>query len=369
MRLFRAFILGLVLLGAAAPVARAAVLSVQPAKMTAPQDQLAVVEVRLNSGQDVVNAVEGKVSYDPAALEVVEVSKAGSFLTLWVAGPTVDAVAGTVTFTGGVPNGSYVINGRVLSLVFRPKQLGATSFVLDSIASSVRLNDGLGTAAELRTEASVVTVGVNDSALSLTSTTHPQEQVWYATNDVHLAWTPTTGASYAFILADDPGALPDERFGTAVATTTYANVADGAHYFVLRERLPKDSWRTVAIRRVLVDTTSPEDFTPVVTSDVVPGKRVLVFQATDVMSAVVRYTVQEGDTVTNPATSPYILQDQKQQKALLVTAYDAAGNQRQAKIAGVHVAAKRQPYLPILGVGAVLILLCGGAIFFMRRRK
>lgn len=369
MRTYFFRLLILLTLSFAAQSTQAAILTLQPAKLAAKQDALGVVELRLNSDQDVVNAVEGRVTYDPAALEVVEVSKASSFLTLWIAEPTVDPIAGVVTFTGGTPNGSYVINGRVLTLVFRPKTLGVTSIALDSLATSVRLNDGLGTAATLRLEPSVVTVGVNDSATTVTSTTHPDEQVWYAANDIALAWTPVSGASYAFHLTADPAALPDERFGTSVAVASYTDVADGEHYFVLRERLPKDSWRTVAIRRFRVDTTSPEDFTPVVTSDVVPGKRVLVFQTTDTTSEVVRYTVQEGDSITDQATSPYILKNQKRQQDLLVTAFDAAGNERSVKIPGVQDAAKRQPYLPILGVGAVLLLLGGGAILVVRRRK
>lgn len=349
--------------------ADAAVLSVQPAKFTAVQDQLAVVEVRLNSEEQVVNAVEGKLTYDPAALEIVDVSKAGSFLTLWAEGPTVDAVAGVVSFVGGVPNGSYVINGRVLSLVFRPKTLGSTVIGIDTALSSVRLNDGLGTATPLRAETTVVSVGVNDSSINLISSTHPLENTWYNKNDVKLTWTPVADALYAFLFADEPAALPDERFGSAVAEATFTDVQDGAHYFILRERLPKDSWRTVAIRGVLVDTTMPENFTPSITSDVVPGKLVVVFQTTDETSEVVRYTVQEGNVLVDNATSPHVLRDQKQRDAVVVTAYDEAGNARSITLAGSGAAPEQPSRLLLLVIGCILALSSVIAVFVVRRRR
>ena len=339
--------------------ANAAVLSVVPAKVTASQDHLTVLELRLNSEQQVVNAVEGKLTYDPAELEVVAVSKAGSFLTLWAAGPTVDATAGSVSFVGGVPNGSYVVNGRVLSIVFRPKALGATVVALDSVTSSVRLNDGLGTAVPLRTEASALTIGVDDSPFGLTSSTHPDENTWYASKDVQLAWTPTTGAVYAFLLTDDPAALPDERFGTAVAEASYADVADGVHYFVLRERLPSDVWRTVAIRRVLVDTIAPEAFVPVVTKDVVPNTLALVFQANDLTSEIVRYVVQEGNVVTDNVTSPYVLKDQRHRQSITVQAFDSAGNVTTATVPAAPVSGTAIPVLPVI---AIALLLLGGVL-------
>ncbi|MEK7631265.1 MAG: cohesin domain-containing protein [Patescibacteria group bacterium] len=368
-RLFSIFALAILAFTLAQHRATAAVLSVIPAKVNAAQDQLAVVEVRLNSETQVVNAVEGKITYDPTALEVVDVSKAGSFLTLWAEGPKVDAVAGVVSFVGGVPNGSYVINGRVLSLVFRPKVLGATTIGVDTVLSSVRLNDGLGTATPLRAETSTVTVGVNDSSISLVSSTHPQENAWYNAGNVALAWTPTKDALYAFLLADEPAALPDERFGTAMAEATFTDVQDGAHYFILREKLPGDAWRTVAIRRVLVDTVMPEGFTPVLTRDVIPGKLALVFQTTDETSDIVRYTVQEGSVVADNAASPYTLLDQKQRAAIVVTAYDAAGNARAVTLAGSGLAPDRSSHLLILIIGGILVVSSGMAVYIVRRRR
>ena len=368
-RIFTVVTLGLLALACLPAAANASVLSIIPAKLAASQDQLAVVEVRLNSEQQVVNAVEGKVTYDPAVLEIVDVSKAGSFLTLWAEGPTVDAVAGVVSFVGGVPNGSYVINGRVLSLVFRPKTLGTTAMNIDTALSSVRLNDGLGTATPLRAETSLVSVGVYDGAINLVSSSHPQENSWYNLDDVALTWTPVKDALYAYLLADEPAALPDERFGSAVAEAAFTDVEDGAHYFILRERLPKDSWRTVAIRRVLVDTTMPEAFTPALTRDVVPGKLALVFQTTDETSEILRYTVQEGEVLTDNATSPYTLQDQQQRKALVVTAYDAAGNARSVTLPGSGATPEGTSKLLLLVLGCIFVLCSGVAVYLVRRRR
>jgi hypothetical protein len=346
--------------------ASAALLSIQTDSLKVAQNATFVTEVRLDSEKQVINAVQARITYDPHTLEFIQVSKSGSFLSLWAEEPKVDTTAGVITFTGGIPNGSYVISGRVISLVFRATDLGVTPIGIDGGTAGVYLNDGLGTKAPLRVKAVNIEVIVPTSTLDITSSTHPEENSWYANHTVHLEWTATKGAQYAYLLSEDPAALPDTRFGTFVGEASYNEVGDGIHYFVLQEHLPNDVWSPPIRRRVLIDSTPPDAFTPTLTSDVVPGKLVLVFQATDATSEVVKYDVQEGDTVTKNATSPYTLQDQNQQLALTISAYDSAGNVRIATIPGGPKAPQRIPYIPIAG-GAVIIIIVSLLLWRLRR--
>lgn len=360
------FLLGI----AVAPLgARAALLYTSPETQVVPLNGTAVVDVRLNSEQAVVNAVEVRLTYNPDAMDVVALSKAGSFLALWTQEPKVDAQAGVITFSGGTPHGSYVINGRLLSIVVRPKHIGSSTVTLDTAASGVYLNDGQGTRAPLTVKNGILDAKVIPTTLTISSTTHPDENAWYRTPIATLSWSATDGGYYAFLMSDDPTSVPDTRFGQQTKEATFSSLADGIHYFALVERLPNDVWGTVLRRRVMVDSQPPEPFTPQITGDVLPGKRTVVFATTDVTSQVDHWRVQEGDVVTDPATSPYILRDPKQREALTISAFDAAGNERSITIPASNAAPDRAPFMPVLVVGCVLVVLSGVAVFVVRRRK
>ncbi len=353
-----------------APGARAAILYTVPeTQQVDPADTISL-DVRLNSENDVVNAVQVRMLYDPAALDVVEVSKAGSFLTLWTEEPSIDAKAGVLTFSGGTPNGSYVVNGRLVTVVFRSKHLGASNVLFDTGTSGVYRNDGLGTKVALTAKPATIDVALTGRALTITSSTHPEPDTWYAKSFLQFDWNAAPDALYAYLLSDDPTALPDTRFGARLRDALYTNVDDGAYTFTLQEKLPNDTWGTPIRRRVLVDTTPPDAFTPLLTRDVVPGALALVFAAHDATSAVTGYVVQEGDDVTRNATSPYVLHDQTQHQKLTVTAHDAAGNLRVATVAPSTspIATQKFPTLPFV-LGALLIAAAGGALYVVRRPR
>lgn len=354
----------------AAPAARAAVLYTMPETQTVEPDDTVTVDVRLNSENDTINAVQARVLFDPSALEVVEVSKAGSFLVLWTEQPKVDAKAGVITFSGGTPNGSYVVNGRLVSIVFRSKHLGSTTVLFDTGTSGVYRNDGLGTKVSLTAKPATIDVALTGRSLVINSTTHPNPDAWYAKSFLQFDWNVTPEAVYAYLLTGDPAALPDTRFGARLRDAMYSNMKDGAYTFTLQEKLPNDTWGTPVRRRVLVDTKPPAAFTPQLTRDVVPGKLALIFDTTDATSAVVRYSVQEGKTMTENATNPYVLNDQTQHQPITVTAYDAAGNLTSATVAAstTPVTSSAFPIMPV-ALGAFLVLVAGAAVFVVRRKR
>ncbi len=349
-------------------VARASILYVTPESQTVAVNRTAVVDVRLNSENVVVNAVQVRVTYNPKAVDVLEVSKVGSFLKLWTAEPHIDPGAGVITFSGGVPNGSYVINGRLISLVVRPKIIGTTTVSVDVGASSVHANDGLGTATALTATPARLDAQFLGTELMISSPSHPDEDAWYQNASVQFSWPAVEGALYAYVLSDDPNAIPDTRFGVHTADVSYSNAQEGTHFFALAERLPNDGWGPVVRRRVRVDRSAPLPFTIQPTGDVVPGKLVLVFATTDAISQVVRYRVQEGDNVVENASSPYVLRDQQFRSDVRISAFDAAGNEQVATLAAQPIAgASRRAPVGLLAGGALLLVLCAGAVLAVRR--
>lgn len=355
------------LVGASA--VQAAVLYTLPEAQSVDPADTVTLDVRLNSENDTINAVQARILFDPTALEVVEVSKAGSFLVLWPEEPKVDVKAGVITFTGGTPNGSYVVNGRLVSIVFRSKHLGSTNVLFDTGTSGVYRNDGLGTKVALSAKPATIDVALTGRTLTINSTTHPNADTWYPSSFIKFDWNVMPDAQYAYLLSDNPTALPDTRFGASLREAMYTNLKDGAYMFVLQEKLPNDTWGTPVRRRALVDTKPPDAFTPQLTRDVVPGKLALVFAAHDATSAVVRYRAQEGDMVTESATSPYTLLDQTQHRQIIITAYDSAGNFTTATIApSTSPVASRAFPVALVALGALMVLVAGAAIVIVRRR-
>ena len=321
------------------------------------QGQTVVVELRLDSRKEIINAVQGRMTYDPQILEFVEVSKAGTFLSLWPEEPKADTAAGVITFAGGAPNGSYVINGRVLAVVFKGKNLGSSKVSIDNGTSGVYLNDGLGTKAELNVKSATITVQIPTSTINLTSPTHPDENTWYKAKDVKFTWSVTQDAFYAYVFGVDPAALPDERIATHLGEISYSNVDDGIHYFILKEKLPNDKWGPSIRMRVQIDSTLPESIIYQLTQDVVPGKLVLVFSAKDRVSQIVKYQIIEGNQITDNAISPYTLKNQKQSQVITIKAFDSAGNLQEAVIPGVKTASTATQYLWPIAIGFSLVIL------------
>lgn len=372
MKLSRFFIAVAMSLGFAVlpHLGHAAILYATPESQTVEVNRTAVVDVRLNSEKVVVNAVQARVTFNPDAVDILEVSKAGSFLKLWTEEPKVDYTAGVITFSGGVPNGSYVINGRLITIVLRPKLVGASTIGIDAGTSGVYLNDGLGTKVSLTTKPARLDAQVLASTLVISSPSHPNEDTWYQSLTAQFTWNATDGAQYAYILNDDPNAIPDTRFGLRTAEATFSDVREGTHYFAITERLPNDTWGPVLRRRVRVDRSAPEPFTVQPTRDVVPGKLAVVFATSDTVSEVVRYRVQEGAQVVENATSPYVLRDQQFRSDIQVSAFDAAGNERTVTVSAQPQGSPAREYPAWLFVsGGVIVVLCVGAVVIVRHRR
>jgi Cohesin domain len=89
-----------------------------------------------------INAVEAGMTFNPAVLSVVSVSKTGSAFSLWTTEPTFSNTAGTITFGGGSPT-PFTAKSALLSVTFTAKAVGtgAVSFG----AASALAADGRGT--------------------------------------------------------------------------------------------------------------------------------------------------------------------------------------------------------------------------------
>lgn len=150
---------------------QAARLYLEPAQGNYSADDSLIVEVKIDSQSECINAVEANLSFDQDILEAVDFSQGNSILTLWVKEPSIDQSSGSVSFIGGIPGGycgvipgdpgQSNLLGKIIFKV-KPAVLGQTEVIfLDN--SEVLLNDGFGTQASLITEGAVFDVLANQT--------------------------------------------------------------------------------------------------------------------------------------------------------------------------------------------------------------
>ena len=328
------------------------------------------ITVHLNSEREVINAIDAVINYSPEVLEVIEVSRGGSLFTLWPEEPTHDDDAGTITFVGGIPNGSLVVDGIVATITFRSRAIGGVEIGFDEEKTSILLNDGKGTKASLSVKTKIFQI-VESNVISIISPTHPYENVWYSNVDFTVNWTAEPGAAYSYVVTSRSDEVPDNDRESIIGKMTFQDLADGVQYFILKEQLPGEDWRLVGKRRVQIDSTAPFPLTAFVSRDdsMFDGNYFLTFSTTDKTSGVARYDVVEGSSLQEDVTPPYALKDQTRKQSLVIRAFDKAGNSVDYTVRGTSTFAELRStkYIPYIIVGAIIILF--GFVFNAFRKK
>ena len=136
-----------------------------------------IVNVRLNTDGDCINAANVVLTYPAASMRAVDFGKGGSILTLWVLEPKIDAKKGEVTFAGGIPGGYC---GRIQGDPSLTNTIGKVVFTITnadagsaqirvSASSALYLNDGRGTK---------VTPEVSNTSITLSPVAVQAENPW-----------------------------------------------------------------------------------------------------------------------------------------------------------------------------------------------
>jgi cohesin domain-containing protein len=143
----RQYGIGVILAGALilAPFfASAATLFVSPATRQVSIGQTFSITVRVNTHGVAVNAIEGTLTFNPAVLQVVSLSKTGSIFDVHVQEPKFSNTAGTVQWAGVILNpGFNGESGNLLTVNFKEIALGTGQIAM--ISGAVLANDGSGT--------------------------------------------------------------------------------------------------------------------------------------------------------------------------------------------------------------------------------
>ncbi|PCI28748.1 hypothetical protein COB55_03485 [Candidatus Wolfebacteria bacterium] len=322
---------------AVAENADAAVLRMGPTQTDVTVGNIVKVQVSVDTLGRVINNAESAIQFPTDLLEVVLIDSTSSIFSLWVENPSFSNATGLVTFNGGVPNpGFQGTGGKVISVVFRAKKEGTASVVFSN--SAVRENDGLGTdilSGKIGSEITIRsarTEPVTDSLFVLTSSSHPNQNVWYSEDDIEMSWTlPRAATAIKTLLGAYPDSEPTVYYDTPITAKSIPNMEDGVWYFHV-QYFDGGAKSKTQHYRLKIDTTDPTDLSVTSGKDNT-GKVTLHMKASDSLSGIDHFTVEvnSGKPIVVTAdvsgeASVEVPFTRKGEHGVTVSAFDKAGN-------------------------------------------
>ncbi len=340
-----AVVCGLVLFLLVSSQAQAAAsLRVSPTTGTFIVGETFSISLYLDTGGQFVNAVQAELLFPPEKIQVVSPSTGRSFIDVWVGQPSYSNNEGTLSFRGAIPNpGINTSDGLISTITFRVKAPGTAS-VKFTDNSKVLLNDGQGTDVLGQTTNGIYTLTLPPPAGPVVvSATHPDQSRWYNSSNLILKWTNEFPAvAYSYVLDKEPISVPDDTPEPNKEGVSYQSLSDGTYYFHVKAYNGR-AWGQTSHFAVNIDTTPPAKFDVKISPSYITSHRepVLGFATTDSLSGISHYELKVvslskpvSESNANPdrqeffieAASPYVPQLEIGNYAVIVRAYDNAGN-------------------------------------------
>jgi len=326
--------------------ALASTLSLSPSSGSFEVESTFDISVLLNTHGETINAFEIDLSFPPEKLQVVSPSAGKSIASLWVSPPKYNNQLGTIHLRGGIPDGINTTGGNIATISFRAKSTGSAAIAFSN-DTKVLLHDGSGSDSLDQLNNAVLSLVLPPPAGPIVaSETHPDQSRWYNLSSVILTWDPNDEGvdGYSYQISSDPIDIPDDISEGDKRETIYKNLADGKHYFHIKDKR-EGAWGGSSHYAINIDSTPPAEF-PV---SVLPSKNtssrspIFEFETTDNLSGISHYEIklvsiekgegkiQSGDqSFFIEASSPYVSPELETGKYdMIVRAYDVAGNIRE----------------------------------------
>lgn len=331
------------------------------------------LRVMVSSGGDPVNAVEGKLTYDPKEIEVLDAVKDASVLSSWTIPPTYNNDEGVLSFGGLLATSTVLDRGLVVSFMVRAKRsgdvrihfaTGAAVHAADGTGGNLlaALNGGiyaiipkegaLASTSVLEVDGGAILSEVQekkDTATSsdetrgevlgaatgtiITSVTHPDQALWYALATSTINWDMPEGVARVRLALDKkPEGEGVVSYEAPMHEKTVPDVDDGIWYFHLTREFADGHTDTNAYR-LNIDTTLPTNVTmsEKPRDNVADPSAVFLVSATDTFSGVDHYLFMLDDETpiswVDDGTHEYHPHALKVgPHKLVVSAVDRAGN-------------------------------------------
>ncbi len=321
--------------------AYAANLIISPSSITTKAGRTFSVDIVVNNNLDAINAVSADIVFPKDALQIVSVSKKSSFISLWAEEPTFSNEKGTLSLEGVALNpGFNKATGNVLTVTFKALQAGNVSISVKS--GAVLANDGnatdvlktTGSAFVYVDEAAAEAVPVKETLVPIiTSTTHPDSNLWYGRRDASFEWKLPDGVTAVrTVYSEKETDTPSKVYDPPIANRTFTADADGIMYMLVQFR-NKNGWGAIAKYKFQIDTSAPEELKASfpdgnVTTNQTPAISVL---AEDKLSGVGKITMsidngQPVEFLIDPSNLYHLPKQSSGNHTVVISAIDNAGN-------------------------------------------
>lgn len=200
-----------------------------------------IVNVRLDTGGECVNAANVELRYPASKLRATDFSKGSSVFSLWIGDPVLDTENGTVRFQGGVPGGycgriqgDPALSNVLGKVIFTALAESGEAAIEVTPQTALYLNDGAGT--EVQPEKLLGT------AITLAAERTTAQDPWLA--QVHADMTPPD--PFEIIVESTRGVFSGKYF---IVFSTVDKQSGMDHY----EIFERGAWRSVTSPHELKD--------------------------------------------------------------------------------------------------------------------
>lgn len=340
--------------------ARAATLYAGSAQENVNEGQTFVVEWYVDTEREPLNLLNLQLKFSAETLDILEMSKGNSILSLWLKEPFTDNTTGVIELIGGAPGGFNHSRAPILRTTFFAKKTGKAQISMNQSSVAFR-HDGKGSAAPFRFSPLVFVISPADTLpVKISSPTHPEQAEWSRENRAILKFSHRNGEIYSYSFSQNIDVFPDNTPDQIRDEYIYENLPDGIYYFRLNSQASPQTWQEAGIYRVQIDQTAPEDFEPVIAAhtQTADGKKFVSFSTVDKTSGMSHYEIKAGFLgAWQTASSPYLLSQPIVGNDIRIRAYDLAGNYREAAVSIVPLISNKMLLLISLVILGLAIIV------------
>jgi hypothetical protein len=282
------------------------------------------------------NAVTLNVNF--GSFTYVSASVAGGWTT--VSGPS--RSGSTVSYAGALLGTTFTGARNVITLTLRAPSTPGTATI--SVSGQVS-GDGANTGNEsgsgsatytiktaptaVPTAAPTPTPKPGPGAVTISSPSHSDQNIWYKSNSPILTWTKEAGVTdFSYILDDQASTNPDDTSEGGEITKSYTNQGDGTFYFHIKAK-NEIGWGPASHYKLNIDSSEPDPFTITAVKSENSDEYKIYFATSD-QSGIVSYRVFADDEDLGLKTSGFDVPSGK--KSVKVVATDQAGNVKEASL-------------------------------------
>ncbi len=305
-----------------------------------------------------INAAQGIVSFSPSVLQLISTDRGGSVFNFWVEDPVISNDVGTMSFTGGTPEGISGQSLRILKMHFKASGIGES--IINLSGGTVAADDGQGTnVLSAVKELKVVVSGTVAAAVPLETpkkierpaeptgklpsvpelevSLYPDASRWYKQiGDVVVFWNvPKDILAVASSIDKNPYGVPTAFDSGFLNGKSFGLLEEGIWY--VHARFKNDVGRgPVAHHRIAIDKTPPLPFN----IEVIEGNKTdspspaLRFATQDSLSGIDFYSViiSNQEPIRSESGELKLPLQEPGDHTILIKAFDKAGNSSEASI-------------------------------------